>query len=196
MQAAAGKLGGLFSRGEFPMESEWTVMFRQIRQPNTTGNSIALRADSSAPAREDDGERQTIDAFRAALRALFGVQCLSGRNLTKPFLFISYSETDSEGRPILTETIRRGITRGSDNLPMRIVWIEDRKDAGRGGQRQYIPSGGAAIRFTVFRNEKSEVTLVGGIINRWGMEPRGFALEVEKRGGFSMVRSSNQTPVD
>jgi hypothetical protein len=191
--------GRLSEEGEFPMESEWIMMFRQIQQADVAGSSIATRVDPPVLTREKCEDRQLVELYRAVLRALFGVQSISGRNLPKPFLFISYSETGSAadsntrftGHPMLAEYIRRAITRGSDNLPVRIVWIEGNTGFGRRPEGEFIPSGGAVVRFTGIRRDKTDVTLVKGILHRWGMEPREFALEVEKRGGFSMVRTAH-----
>jgi hypothetical protein len=186
------------------MESEWIMMFRQIRQPYGAGCSTVPCVDPLVLPREKCEDRQLVDLYRAVLRTLFGVQCISGRKLPKPFLFILYSETDSAGdsntrfagHPMLAEYIRRAITRGSDNLPMRIVWIEENNGVGRGPEGEFIPSGGAVLRFTGIRQEKTDITLVKGIIHRWGMEPHEFEFEVEKRGGFSMVRNSNPVGVE
>ncbi len=182
------------------MESEWITMFRQIRQPDITGFSITTRVDPLVLPEEKCEDRCVVDIYRAVLRALIGVQSISGRKFPKPFLFILYSGTDSvadpntrsTGQPMLTDFIRRAITRGSDNLPMRIVWIEASHNTGRDPEREFVPSGGAVLRFTDIRHKQNGITLVEGIIHRWGMEPREFALEVEKRGGFSMVKHARQ----
>jgi hypothetical protein len=180
------------------MESEWIMMFRQMAQPYSDANSIASRIHPVALPREECEDRQLVDIYRAVLRALFGVQCISGRKLPKPFLFILYSEADFAadsktrfaGHPILAEHVRGAITRGSDNLPLRIMWIEANNGAGRDPNGEFIPSGGAVVRFTRIRNEKTNITLVEGTIHRWGMELREFELEVEKRSGFSMVKNA------
>jgi hypothetical protein len=174
------------------MESEWIMMFRRIRQPCGGGFSNIPRVDPISLPREKCEDRQWIDSSRAVLRTLIGVQCISGRKLLNPFLFSLYSETDSAadskthstGHPILTENIRRAITHGSDNLPMRIVWIEDNNGGGGEPEGEYIPSGGVVVRFTGIRQYKTDIHLAKGRIHRWGMEPRGFEFGVEKRGGF------------
>ncbi len=181
------------------MENEWIMMFRQMAQPYSDANSTASRIQPVTLPREECEDRQLVDIYRAVLRALFGVQCISGRKLPKPFLFIQYSEADTAGdsktrcagHPMLAEHVRGAITRGSDNLPLRIMWIESDSGAGRDPKGEFIPSGGAVVRFTGIRNEKTDITLVEGTIHQWGMEPRGFELEVEKRGGFSIVRNAH-----
>jgi hypothetical protein len=182
------------------MESEWIMMFRQMVQPHDAGNYIASRIHSLDLPREECGDRQLVDTYRAVLRSLFGTQCLSSRRLPKPFLFIFYSEADSladskirsGGHSTLPEYIRRAITRGSDNLPLRIMWIEENIGVGSDPEGEFIPSGGAIVRFNATRQLATDTILVKGRIHRWGMASCGFEFVVEKRGGFSMVR--NATP--
>jgi len=169
------------------MESEWITMFRQIRQQYRMDCPVEARFDSPALPPEVSADRQMIDTYRAVLRALFGVQSLSTRRLDKPFLFLVYSDTGRDHQSVPSEDIRRGITHGSDNLPVRIEWIEDLKGSGRDPEGEYIPSGGAVLCFTGIRRLKSDAVLVKGNIHRWGLESRGFEFVVEKRGGFWMV---------
>ena len=172
------------------MESEWITMFRQVRQQYGMNCPAETRVAPPTLPLEVSADRQLIDTYRAVLRAFFGVQSLSTRRLDKPFVFLVYSDAGSDHQPVLTEDIRRRITRGSDNLPVRIEWIEDLKGAGRDPESEYIPSGGAVLRITGIRALQKDAVLVMGNLHRWGWESRGFELVVEKRGGFWMVTSS------
>jgi hypothetical protein len=174
-------------QGELPMESEWITMFRQVRQQYGVECPAETRATPQALPPETSADRRMIDTYRAVLRALFGAQSLTTRRLDKPFLFLVYSDAGRDPQPVLTEEVRRGITHGSDNLPVRIEWIEELKGAGRDRQGEYIPSGGTVLRFTETRRLQTDAVLVKGRIHRWGLDPREFELVVERRGGFWMV---------
>ena len=180
------------------MESEWVWMFRQIGQPYAPVSSMQNRIASPAVPSEDCAERQTIDIYRTVLRRLFGLHHASRGGTVKPFLFILYSETDTPddpesrkaGGPVLTETIRRGISGGMGDLPMQIVWIEDIYNVGRDPDGEYVPDEGAVVRFNGIRYDKSDIAQADGSIHRWGLSPCGFEYVVEKKGGFWLVRSS------
>jgi hypothetical protein len=180
-----------FEEGENPMENEWITMFRQVRQPNAPVASIYNRLAPSTAVSEKYEDRQTIEIFRAILRKLFGLDCESGSGSEKPFLFILYSEGDSSAAHLgFPEIIRRGVTRGSRDLPLQIVWVEDCYGVGGDPDGEYVPDGGAVVRFTSIRREGADLALVGGNIHQTGSEPRGFEYVVEKKNGFWMVRSS------
>ncbi len=142
------------------MESEWITMFRQVRLQYGMECSPETRTTPQAVPPEASVDRQMIDTYRAVLRALFGAQSLTTRRLDKPFLFLVYSDAGRDHHPVLTEDIRRGITHGSNTLPMRIEWIEDLKGAGRNPEGEYIPSGGAVLRFTGIQRLNSDAMLV------------------------------------
>jgi hypothetical protein len=180
------------------MENEWITMFRQVRLPNPPVASMVNRLAPSAVAPEKYEDRQTIEIFRAVLRKLFGMEYASGSESHKPFLFILYSETDAPddpdfsraGHPGFSEVIRRGVIRGSRELSLQIVWVEDCYGVGCDPEGEYVPDGGAVIRFTGIRRDGADLALVSGNIHRMGSEPRGFEYVVEKKNGFWMVRSS------
>jgi hypothetical protein len=174
------------------MNNESIWMFGQLGQLQTgmveqKANPVACTAQSA-----EQSERQTIDIYRAILRRLFGLHCLSGNGPFKPFMFILYSErlAHSAETPVFTEKIRRGITNGSGDLPVRIVWVEDVYGVGRGAEGEYIPDEGAVVQFDDLRRENAGLALVRGRIRRDGMEPRGFEYTIEKKGGFWLVKSS------
>ncbi|MBN2084940.1 MAG: hypothetical protein JW748_06910 [Anaerolineales bacterium] len=180
------------------MENEWITMFRQVRQPNPPAASMMDRSALSAVSPEKYQGRQTIEIFRAVLRKLFGMERESGAESEKPFLFILYSETGATigadlgrtGYLGFSEVVRRGVTRGSKDLPLQIVWIEDVYGVGGDPDGEYVPDGGAVIRFSGIRRDGAALVLVSGNIHRMGSEPRGFEYVVEKKNGFWMVKSS------
>jgi hypothetical protein len=180
------------------MENEWITMFRQVSQPNPPVATIVNRLAPATVLPEKYEDRQTIEIFRAVLRKLFGLECESGVESEKPFLFILYSETGAPigadpgrtGYPGFSEVIRRGVTRGSRGLPLQIVWVEDLYGVGGDPDGEYVPDEGAVIRFTGIRGDGADLALVSGNIHRMGSEPRGFEYVVEKKNGFWMVRSS------
>ncbi len=181
------------------MENEWITLFRQIRQP-VRMNPAAVRMANSAAAPEKYEDRQSIEMFRAVLRKLFGLNYGAGSASQKPFLFILYSEAGAEapaeGCPRLSETIRRGVTRGSADLPLQIVWVEDCYGVGGDPDGEYVPSDGAVVRFTSVRREGADLALIDGNIHLAGAEPRGFEYVVEKKNGFWIVRSSYHQWID
>lgn len=180
------------------MERESVWMFRQIGQPGEMVSSMRTRTAAPAVICEQREDRQTIDIYRAVLRRLCGSQRVAGGKFVKPHMFILYSEIDvpadsdtrPAGRPVLSESIRRGITRGSGDLPLRIVWVEDFYGVGGDPDGEYIPSEGAVVRFTSIRHDKEDIALIEGSIHRWGLSPLGFEYIVEKKSGFWLVRSS------
>ncbi|MGB7537488.1 MAG: hypothetical protein WBM17_03010 [Anaerolineales bacterium] len=173
------------------MESEWIAMFRQVRQPNPPVASVFNRYATSTVASEKYEDRQTIEIFRAVLRKLFGLDYESGSPSDKPFLFILYSEGDSSADNLhFPEVVRHGVTRGSRDLPLQIVWVEDCYGVGGDPDGEYVPDGGAVVRFTGIRREGADLARISGNIHRMGSEPRGFEYVVEKKNGFWMVRSS------
>ncbi len=89
-----------------------------------------------------------------------------------------------------SEIIRRGVSRGSRDLSLQIVWVEDCYGVGSDPDGEYVPDGGAVVRFTGLRREGADLALVEGNIHQMGSEPRGFEYVVEKKNGFWMVRSS------
>jgi hypothetical protein len=129
---------------------------------------------------------------------LFGLEYASGSESHKPFLFILYSEIGVLDDPDLrqgshlgfSEVIRHGVSRGSRDLTLQIVWVEDCYGVGCDPDGEYVPDGGAVVRFTSIRREGADLALVSGNIHQTGSEPRGFEYVVEKKNGFWMVRSS------
>jgi hypothetical protein len=180
------------------MENEWITIFRQVRQPNPPVAPMLNRLMAPAVSAEKYEDRQTIEIFRAVLRKLFGLEYASGSESHKPFLFILYSETGAPDDPDrrlrghvgFPEIIRRGVTRGSRDLSLQIVWVEDCYGVGGDPDGEYVPEGGAVVRFTDIRREGADLALVCGNIHRMGTEPCGFEYVVEKKNGFWMVRSS------
>jgi hypothetical protein len=180
------------------MENEWITMFRQVRQPNLQVVSAISRLAPPIDLPEKLEDRQTIEIFRAVLRKLFGLQYGADPELQKPFLFIMYSETGGSteaafrhgGQPDFHEVIRRGVTRGSGDLPLKIVWIEDCYGVGGDPNGEYVPIDGAVVRFTGLRREGAGIAAVDGNIHLAGSEPRGFEYIVEKKNGFWIVKSS------
>jgi hypothetical protein len=176
------------------MENEWITIFRQVRQPNPPVAPMLNRLVASTGTAEKYEDRQTIEIFRVVLRKLFGLEYASGSESHKPFLFILYSETGAPGDPGshlgFSEVIRHGVSRGSRDLSLQVVWVEDCYGVGCDPGGEYVPDGGAVVRFTSIRREDADLALVGGNIHRMGSEPRGFEYVVEKKNGFWMVRSS------
>lgn len=180
------------------MENEWITMFRRMHQSRPFAVPSLNRLASPVILPEKVEDRQTIEIFRAVLRKLFGLGYDADPELQKPFLFILYSRTGAsaetdcrrEGQPDFNEIIRRGVTRGSKDFPLQIVWIEDCYGVGGDPNGEYVPSGGAVIRFTGIRRDGADIAVVDGNIHLAGSEPRGFEHIVEKRSGFWMVRSS------
>jgi hypothetical protein len=186
------------------MESEWICMFRRIRQPYAPVPSRISRDQSSAAAIEKCEDRQTTEIYRVVLRRLFGSESFFDGESVKPLLFILYTEADESadaddrrnGAPFFPEVIRRGISRGSRNLPVRIVWVEDAYDVGGSAGEGYVPSEGAAVTFTGVRRDGDDLAFVNGSIHSWGRSPRSFEYVVEKKNGFWMVRSSYHQWID
>jgi hypothetical protein len=180
------------------MENEWITFFRQVRQPHPPVAPIFNRLAATTVTAENNEDRQTIEIFRAVLRKLFGLVYASGSGMHKPFLFILYSETGAlddpdkrlRGHLGFSEIIRKGVSRGSKDLSLQIVWVEDCYGVGGNPDGEYVPEGGAVVRFTSIRRDDPDLTLVSGNIHRMGSEPRGFADVVERKHGFWMVRSS------
>ncbi len=176
------------------MENEWITMFRQVRQPNAPVAPFVNRLAAPAVSNEKYEDRQTIEIFRAVLRKLFGLEYASGAESQKPFLFILYSEAGIPGGKAshlgFSDIIRRGVSRGSRDLSLQIVWVEDCYGVGGDPDGEYVPDGGAVVRFTGIRREGADLAMVEGNIHQMGSEPRGFEHVVEKKNGFWMVRSS------
>ncbi len=180
------------------METESIGLFRQVSQPSPLVSAMLTRTSPPVVLSEKREDRQTIDIYRSVLRRLCGSQRVSSGKFIKPLMFILYSEVDTSadpdvrraGSPVLSEEIRRGITRGSSDLPLRIVWVEDFYGVGRDPEGEYVPSGGAVVRFTGLRHDKADIALIDGSIHRWGVSPLGFEYVVEKKSGFWLVRSS------
>jgi hypothetical protein len=179
-------------------ESIWT--FGLSRQKYAAVPSFIPRSAFPADSAGIQEDRQTIEIYRAVLRRLCGSQRVARGKFVKPLFFILYSEADSladpdsrsDGSPALSETVRRGITRGVGDLLLRIVWVEDIYGVGRDPDGEYIPCGGAVVRFHNIRHDKTDFALIDGSIHRWGMSALGFEYVVEKKSGFWMVRSSYQ----
>jgi hypothetical protein len=172
------------------MENEWITMFRQVRQPNAP---FVNRLAAPAVLNEKYEDRQTIEIFRAVLRKLFGLDYPSGLESQKPFLFILYEGGFPGGKAShlgFSEIIRRGISRGSRDLSLQIVWVEDCYGVGGDPDGEYVPDGGAVVRFTGIRREGADLARIEGNIHQMGPDPRGFEYVVEKKNGFWMVRSS------
>ena len=183
------------------MESEWIFMFRQIRQPHVPVLSMFDRTASEAVAPEKCEDRKTIEIYRAVIRRLFGSAEFSVEGPARPLLFILYADSgDPEilhtGTPVFSETVRRGIIRGSGDLPVRIVWVEDTYGVGGDAENGYVPSKGAAVKFSAIRCEKADMAFVNGTIHSWDRPPRGFEYVVEKNNGSWMVRSSYHQWID
>jgi hypothetical protein len=75
-------------------------------------------------------DRRAIEIYRAVLRKLFGMQSDPPAESRKPFLFVLYSDNRpsdpaDQDHPAPSETVRLGVTRGSADLRLRIVWVED-----------------------------------------------------------------------
>jgi hypothetical protein len=157
-----------------------------------TATNLAEQAEATPQAEyaAEQAERQTIDIYRAVLRRLFGLHCLSGTGPLKPFLFILYSEARSSNRPAFSERERRGISAGSLDLPVRIVWVEDVYGVSGDPAGEYVPSDGAVVQFDGCRRESGDFVQVRGRIRRAGKEPRNFEYSVEKKQGFWLVKSS------
>lgn len=183
------------------MESEWICMFRQIRQPYVPVPSMLDRTAPAAVVPETCEDRQTIEIYRAVLRRLFGSDGFYRGEEVKPLLFILYAESaDPEalqtGSPVFSDTVRQGITRGSRDLPVRIVWVEDIYGVGGDAENGYLPSEGAAVKFSAIRREKADRAFVNGTIHSWGRPPRSFEYVVEKKNGFWIIRSSYHQWID
>jgi hypothetical protein len=180
------------------MERESIWMFRQVRQPLAGVSAKTAPATAPAVFFEEREDRQTVDIYRAVLRRLCGSQRPQTGKFIKPLMFILYSETGPSAHPDdrqegglpLSEAVRRGIVRGSGDLPLRIMWVEDIYGVGRDPQGEYVPSDGAVVRFHTVRREHAGLALVDGCIHRQGMSPLQFEYVVEKKSGFWMVRSS------
>jgi hypothetical protein len=177
------------------MENEWITLFRQVRQINPPAAPMMSRLVRPAVSPEKYEDRRTIEIYRAVLRKLFGMQSDPAAESRNPFLFVLYSDgrpsdLADQDHPALSKTVRRGVTRGSADLRLRIVWVEDCYGVGGDPEGEYVPSGGAVLRFTGIRREGADIAVVDGNIHPSGSEPRRFEYVVEKKNGFWMVRSS------
>jgi hypothetical protein len=180
------------------MENEWVTMFRRMRQPVAP---LTARLQRLGPAFESAcgyEDCQSIAIYLAVLRRIIGTAGTGKSNARKPFLFILSMPDGNPSGPASpsippadwSETVRDGVVRGSTHLPMQIVWVEDCYGVGVDPDGEYIPSGGAVLRFTEIRREGCDIAHVRGSIHRADFEPQEFEYILEKKNGCWDVRSS------
>jgi hypothetical protein len=164
------------------------------------GNVSSIPARIPAPAVFPDprDERRNVDICRSVLRRMFAAhRAICGESTRSVFFILHsgpYAPSDSDlrtaGRQILSDPVRQAISRGLSDLPMRIVWVDDCYGVGGNPDGEYIPDGGAVVRFRGIRYDAAGLAFVEGSIHRWGLSPLGFEYVVEKKAGFWTVKSS------
>jgi hypothetical protein len=145
-------------------------------------------------------DRTTVAIFRAVIRRLYKVDHASGEDLLHPRLFLLFAAGATCAAPFprgidhkpISESIRRWLLQSVDDLPVKIVWLEQTARIVCQPDRWCFDNKGMLVAFHGIRSDHGDIVLVDGSIRRWNQPVFGFEHVVENRTGSWTVKSTYQ----